>query len=424
MPAIEILSRSYRSIAMVVFNTLVFLFLINLALWAVFVIADHKPSMIDTNSPLSPAGYFRENGTAIDNGKRMPTNLTIFDYKAYEEVMAEREIAAMLDEFYDHFQDGLKYQAFTQYAPRLFQGNYVNVLREPNGLTVRRTLNPPADPDAKRTIRIFTFGGSTTFGQGVADQHTWPTNLSEILNARAQADGLDARIEVINYGRVGFYPTQELHLLMEILRSGERPDIAIFMDGLNLGEDNDTSGLTKHFSKAVNETQRPTGARWDWIPIIRAANALGRRLSPGQRTETITPSEDERLAHTLERFVQFRTNVEAVSELYEVKPIFFLQPDANYNYPAELYARGELLINPPRRAFKERLYAELQKDDGFIDLTGLFREWGNRKAVVDSAHFSPNFSQFVAENVAQYVDLTDVGDAERKEATPTGVPKI
>ncbi|MDN3647002.1 hypothetical protein QWY75_12385 [Pontixanthobacter aestiaquae] len=418
------LTGAYRSIAFVVFNTLVFLVLINLALWAAFAVHDHEPSMIDESSPPSPEGYFRENGTAIDNGKRMPTNLTIFDYKAFENIMSEREIGAMLDEYYDHFHDGLKYQAFTQYAPRVFAGEYLNVTREANGLTVRRTINPPADAAAKRTIRIFTFGGSTTFGQGVADQHTWPTRLSEILNARAKADGLDVHVEVTNYGRVGFYPTQELHLLMEVLRSGERPDMAIFLDGLNLGEDNDTSGLTKHFSKAVNETQRPTGARWDWIPMIRAANAVNARLNPNARTKTHSPSKDERLAHTLERFTQFRTNVQAVSDLYGVKPVFFLQPDAHYNYPVELYGRGELLINPPRRAFKERFYAQIRKDGGFIDLTELFSDWGNRKAVVDSAHFSPNFSQFVAENIANNIDLTDIGDVTREESIPTGIPKL
>jgi hypothetical protein len=413
----------YRTAAIVVFNTLVFLVALNLALWAVFAVADHRPSMIDTSSPLSPDGYFHENGTAVDNGKRMPTNMTIFDYKAYEGVMAEREIGAMLDEFYDHSQAGLKYQPYTQYAPRVFEGKYLNVEREPNGLTVRRTINSPTDESAGKTIRIFTFGGSTTFGSGLPDQYNWPTRLSEILNARETAAGSDVLVEITNYGRVGFYPTQELHLLMEVLRSGERPDIVIFLDGLNLGEDDDTTGLTNFFSKAVNETQQPSGARWEWIPMVRAAIGVRNRLNPEKRDEIQHPSKDERLEHTLERFVQFRTNVEAVAELYGVKPIFFLQPDAHYNYPVHLYGRGELLINPPRRAFKEQLYARLREDDGFIDLTGLFKDFGDRKAVVDSAHFSPNFANFLAEKMAEHVDLTDVGDADREDVVATGVPK-
>ncbi|GAA4642041.1 hypothetical protein GCM10023115_03350 [Pontixanthobacter gangjinensis] len=413
----------YRTTAIVVLNTLVFLVALNLALWAVFAVADHRPSMIDTSSRLSPDGYFHENGTAVDNGKRMPTNLTIFDYKAYEGVMAEREIGEMLDEYYDHYQDGLKYQPYTQYAPRVFEGKYLNVERAPNGLTVRRTINPPAEERTGKTIRIFTFGGSTTFGSGLPDQYNWPTRLSEILNARAKAAGSDVHVEITNYGRVGFYPTQELHLFMEVLRSGERPDIAIFLDGLNLGEDDDTTGLTNFFAKAVNEAQQPSGARWEWLPMARAAKGVQNRLKPQNSEKSPPPSKDERLEHMHERFVQFRTNVEAVSALYGVKPIFFLQPDAHYNYPVHLYGRGEMVVNPPRRAFKERLYARLREDDGFIDLTGLFEDYGDRKAVVDSAHFSPNFANFLAQNIAERLDLAGIGDRDRSNVVATGIPK-
>ncbi len=416
--------RIYKQTAIMVLNTILLLVAVNLALWVVFEVRDQKPAVKPASYDRSPQGYFYEKGGAVDNGKRTPSNLTIFDYKAYEGVLSESEIARLLDEFYDHAQQGYDYQAYSQYAHRPVVGSNLNVELEPNGLTVRRTVNSPENSEQSQTIRIFAFGGSTTFGAGLPDEHTWPSHLSQILNAKADEAGLDIQIEVTNYGRVGFYPTQELHLLMEVLRSGERPDLAIFLDGLNFGRDDDTPSLTTDYIRTINAAQGGQDAsRWRWLPIVRAASALRDRSVGSSDAVEPTPAETQKPRQVVERFLQLRSNTLALAKIYNFEAVFFLQPDAHYNYPAHLFGVGELPINPAIRAFKGRVYRSFPDNSGWVDLTGLFEEWGNRKAIIDSGHYSPNFSRFVAQKIADQIDIARLKAMPREDAVPTGIPR-
>ena len=413
----------YRQGAVIVLNTVILLLVANLALAGLFAVTDRRSIEPMTKGELSPAGYFYENGGAVDNGKRTPSNLHIFDYKAYEGVMSEHDIAEMLDEFFDHGQMGFEYQAHSQYGHRVFAGEYLNIEMRDNGLTSRRTVNPRSGNKDWPTIRIFAFGGSTTFGKGVSDAHTWPTVLSEILTERERQSGREINVEVVNYGRVGFYPTQEVHHFMEVLRSGERPDVVIFLDGLNFGRDDDTPSLTTDYIKAINAAQHGPANNWNWLPMVRAANALRRRITPSTEIGAVEGRQRQTAAHVVERFVQARRNAAALAELSDVQPYFFLQPDAHYNYPAHLFGPGKLPITPQGRAFKEEVYSSFPADNGYIDLTGLFTEWGDRKAIVDTGHFSPNFSRFLAQRIADEIDLSAIEPRQSEASQPTGVPR-
>ncbi|MBX2867810.1 MAG: SGNH/GDSL hydrolase family protein [Acidiferrobacterales bacterium] len=416
-PAVK-LQDAYGQLAVIVLNSILLLVALNLSLWVYFSFHDFKSISPITKSDLSPNGLFYEAGGAVDNGKRTPSNLSIFDYKAYEGVMSEQEIGQLLDEIYDHGQLGFEYQAYSQYGHREFAGDYINVEIKANGLAVRKTINPkPTNPEWP-TLQVFAFGGSTTYGKGVADGDTWPSYLSQILNERARQSGIRFNVEVTNHGRVGFYPTQEVHHFMEVLRSGERPDIAIFLDGLNFGRDDDTPSLTTEYIRTIHAAQfSGLKDRLGWIPMVRASNALRLRFAepverPGQQPE-----------HVVERFLQARQNATAIAAQYGVLPYFFLQPDAHYNYPEHLFGPGKLPIKQQARAFKEQVYSAFPANSGYVDLTGLFAAWGDRKAIVDTGHYSPNFSRFVAQHIAGSIDLRGITPGTDDPATPTGVPR-
>jgi lysophospholipase L1-like esterase len=421
--AFERFASGYRSAALIVFNTILLLIVINLVLFVIFSALDEAKITPDTKSALSQSGHFYENGTAVDNGKRTPSNLNVFDYRSFEDSMSELEISEMLDEFYDHSQLGFGYQPWSQYGPRVFSGKYLNVALEPNGLAVRRTINPPQTGTGSKTIKIYAFGGSTTFGSGVPDAHTWPSYLSQILNDRARKENLDIRVEVTNYGRVGFYPTQELHLLQDILRSGQRPELLIFLDGVNLGRDDDTPNLTPSYHRIINEAQLGSDRQWQWLPMVRAARSITARFHSPAIPDAGGPEARVQTEQLVERFQQFRSGVLAISDLYGTKPMFFLQPDGHYNYPNHLYGAGKSPSSPRARAEKREFYAAFPKDSGFVDLTGLFAEWGDRKAIMDAAHYSPNFSKFVAQKIADRIDLSELQPAQTDDVRATGTPR-
>ena len=111
---------------------------------------------------------------------------------------------------------------YLQYKPIAFNGHYIHI----NGDWGRRSYEP-AVPAGTNIPTIWMFGGSTGFGEGQRDEYTIPSDLARM----ADADGIPIR--VVNYGQRGWVNWQEMLLYEQLLATGQRPDLAVFYDGLN-----------------------------------------------------------------------------------------------------------------------------------------------------------------------------------------------
>lgn len=78
-----------------------------------------------------------------------------------------------------------------------------------------------------KPLRVFEFGGSTTWGFFDRDNAT----RSATVARRLSTAGFDA--EVVNYGQLGYVSAQELLALVLQLRRGNVPDVVVFWDGVN-----------------------------------------------------------------------------------------------------------------------------------------------------------------------------------------------
>ncbi len=120
------------------------------------------------------------------------------------------------------------YLPYRIWGPLPRSGKFHNTEATPLGWR-RRTINKLGPDCAGRSAeQIWMFGGSTTYGAGTPDWTTVPSWLSAILN-----DGGERCVEVTNFGVEGYVSTQELLLLEEALKRGERPARVIFYDGFN-----------------------------------------------------------------------------------------------------------------------------------------------------------------------------------------------
>lgn len=117
----------------------------------------------------------------------------------------------------------VEWAPYVAWRQRPFSGRYHTFDSEGR----RRTWNAPAPTGGVEPIRIFMFGGSTIMGMGVRDEGTVPSCLSRRL-ARA-----GFRVDVTNYGQIGYVLAQEVVQLLELLKRGVVPDIALFSDGQN-----------------------------------------------------------------------------------------------------------------------------------------------------------------------------------------------
>jgi hypothetical protein len=421
----------YRTTALLLLNTIVFLILLNIIMGIAFFFRDRmfsqKDKTVATEVTIDPGsqGLFYTDGKPFDNGKRTSYQLQWFDYTAYERVVDASHAGNVLDDFFDLAKLGFIYQPWVQFSEPPYQGKLVNVDIDFKGFPVRRTLSPQNGQSA--TILIVVLGGSSTFGYNVSDEHTWPSYLSKILNERVSTASLPIRVSVMNYGRAFYDTSQETILLIDLLKSGLRPNLVIFMDGVNWGLEQDIPYFTSTFEKAFYNLQSPTLSYLSWVPMIRLSSSLKNRLFSKSRDDKFKMNskdskENNYVEFIFNRFIQNRIIATEICRQYSAKPLFFLQPDPAYNYPINLYRLSlpdEFLQS---RFNRQQFYARMRTTEGIIDLTNLFESWGhNRKAIVDDVHYSPGFNHFLAQQVAKYIDveslMTESHDTDTSRST-------
>ncbi len=405
-----------------------FLFIfMNLLLSVVFFFRDSikiKQQKYARHSNYVNTKLFEENGAPINNGMRSGYQLKWVDFTAYEG-FDKAYVSDVLDDFFQLNRKGFSYQPWVGFSQPIFNSKTINIQPDKFGIPIRRTSNPAGEE--KETIQIFVFGGSTTFGYNVSDEHTWPSFLSKILNKRLIDNNSEKQIEVINYGRGYFNPSQEVVLLIDLLRRGHKPDFVIFMDGVN-GPGSCIPKYTKKTAEAVNLIQHgkiPGNIfdKYGFIPMIRFARTMRMRLEQNvfKRKLAIPTQEHQKSTKTAEMAINekcemYKYNIELaekVSDLNGCKVFFFLQPTPLVNYNLQLYRSGIDTAGFSNRREDAVLANNAYTDNctQIIDLSHLFRKWGNnKKAIVDNCHYSPGFNEFIALHVAAYIQIDSINE--------------
>jgi lysophospholipase L1-like esterase len=125
--------------------------------------------------------------------------------------------------YFDEFRQAVRvdWKPYVEWWQRPLAGVYVTL--------DERGLRPTPGEHAadERAVRILCFGGSTMMGMGARDAHTIPALLARRLEA------LGHPVAVSNWGQLGHNSTQEAITLQQLLKAGERIDLAVFYDGVN-----------------------------------------------------------------------------------------------------------------------------------------------------------------------------------------------
>lgn len=428
------IKKFYQDLALIVLNTIVVFIILNILFIPYNYFKERGAS--ETSNCCEGGVFFNDDGTPRDNGKRTYVMLTQFDYRGYKS-FPQSYVAEVLDDFYFLTLRGYDYQPWVQFMQRPYKSKHVNIIQDEWGLPLRYT---PTSPNVENfpVVRIFVFGGSTTFGQFVADEHTWPAFLQEILSQQVRNFGYRVHIQVYNYGRNYYYPTQEMILFLDLLRSGHRPGLAIFMDGLNWGRAQDYPSLTQEFEERfakVQFSQSPSLLqRLDWIPVIKFVLLL-KNKETGEKKATPyrkykkkkIPNEEFIRSHVINRFQQSLEITKRIGDYYNVQTLFFLQPNAVIDADFErIQLKGKKAKIIESQTIAKDLYATLKNDTNYIYLEDLFTQWGPEKfALIDQAHYGPDFARFLAGEVAKQIDLSGLigKDNEFAEGMATGLKR-
>ncbi len=294
------------------------------------------------------------------------------------------------------------YSPLVEYGLRPFGGQYVTVSAD--GYRGNGAPQDLAAPGAK----VFVFGGSTTFGMGVADAETLPAQLGEVLRNA----GKD--VQVFNFGAPSYYSTQERIALERLLTAGLRPDLAIFVDGLSdfqLCAVPDRTAWSERLAEATG-----VAARLPLTGELAARSnllALGRWLIGDEPAEAPNRSDlcssDAEVDKVIRRLDTNRRIISGMADRLGFKALFVQQPVPTYHYDNSKRAvpvdteRMAQHINSAKgypRMEEMRAAGQLQADN-VLWLAEL--EPAGGQAYVDTVHYSPHFNRTLAEVIGRAI---------------------
>ena len=428
------MTKLYQTIAINVLNFLVLFIALNLALALFFSVKDKRANnkekkKIEALRNASPYDHFTADGYPIYEGDLNNYIRTEFDFRAFENA-DEKETMDMLVEANQLTRLGFDYQELGVYAEPIFDGDYINIELDSMGIPNRKVVQIE-NPKNLPVKEIFLFGGSTTMGMHVADKDTYASYLAKHLNL---ADSNSFHYVVFNYGRIGHTPTQEVMLFYDLLRMGRIPDLAIFMDGLNKGSDQDLSAFSSSFAQLVVEN-RTSKIPWgrvknllsEKIPVYRLAKSISKRIS-NEPEEIETPDllginqTTDTTNYTLNRFLENYAFLDFLENRFEVPILVFSQPDVSTHYNLDLLRQGIERLAPARERLITNFYEPLWSNyPKMIRLDHLFDKFGyNRKAIIDDCHYSPSFNEFLALEISPIITASITNQQSKRISKPTG----
>ena len=374
--ALHILGRWYRAAALVLLNTLVLLVLVDAVLAAFFWIRDAYESEPVAAKHVADPAY-----TTLYPGYRLDD----------------------IVELWKESVPPLVYEPFVEFREVARRGRYVNVAEAGFRLVKEQCPWPPE----AGTYAIFAFGGSTTFGYGVADEDTWPSRLQEELSRGDRRN----RVCVYNFGQGNYYSSQERVLFERLLESAHVPAMAIFMDGLNdFCFTKDDTASSERFTRALQGRESVVAIPWldatlSRLALGRALQAVRKRLARAPETASERDDDPVAIRHVIARYLANKRLVEGLARTFGIVPVFVWQPVPSYKYDLahHPFAAGGF-YSYTRSVYGYPAMAEVVRSDppdgNFVWLADIQEEL-HEPLYVDVAHYSPKFNAYLASELAR-----------------------
>ena len=244
------------------------------------------------------------------------------------------------------------------------------------------------------TQNIYFFGGSTTFGWLSIDSKTIPAEFKKILEKVNKKD-----LCVFNFGQPWFYSKQENNYLINLIEKGLKPDMAIFLNGINerchghalqSNIKNEFDKLNvKHrtFVTANNLTNLISS-----LPIFQLVDRVKQKALIGQGINNDCSSQDN-IAKLYEERLKLRNNICITNN---INCYTFLQPFGLVN--GNIYYTNHIDIKRMKSHYKNLKQATLT-----IDITDALDGKSDKINYVDGVHYSHEANKFIAETIYQKI---------------------
>jgi hypothetical protein len=384
--------KVYKFLAFTTFNIIVLVFLINLVLAGLYFVHD----------------YLLKKGIAVEY--RVASHRQKYvDFQAYSRV-SPSDVNKYLDEQGVMGSIGFQYEPWVLFRNPTVRGTFLNT--DDRGF--RKTKEPRAYDG--EPVRIYVFGGSTTFGYGMPDDYTIPSYLQRILEQRYP----NKAILVKNYGQGYYYSSQEMLLLISLIKDGDIPDWAVFIDGANdtyqLARQRDEPWFAPEVRQLWDAKRGAVPLRiqrdLSWVPMVRLANDLSRLLSRMSNNDTqqgsnsvLTEADKQRAVnYVVSRYTSNTRIIQAVCREYGIQCRFVWQPVPFYKYDRSLHKEFPYEGAVPE--FWAGVYSHMKgyTRTNFLYL-GEMLQGVSEKVFVDDVHYNEVMNEEIAARICDLLQL-------------------
>jgi hypothetical protein len=295
---------------------------------------------------------------------------------------------------------------------REYSGKYINV--DENGL--RYTWN--SKNSANDPIKIYFFGGSTTWGTGARDNYTIPSLVSKYLFEN------NISANVTNYGESGYQNTQETIFLMLELQK-DIPDVVIFYDGVNdvySAYQNRKAGLPQHGAVLACKNEyinyvvtMYTEHSYFWKCFTFLKNKLiGARDKSVHASDNAIENKEELAEEVIDVYSHNIKIIHGLEKEYGFKSYFFWQPclytKKYLSETEENFIEEQLEIAQLYNFEVNHSHLKLKADTSFIDVSNIFDNH-NKTVFIDWCHLGENGNEIVANKIGKTI-LEDFRERE------------
>jgi hypothetical protein len=317
------------------------------------------------------------------------------------------------------FQRPVMFDSFTQFRERPFRGEFVTVHDE----GFRDSKNSAPWPPVPDNLNVFVFGGSTTFGYGVPDDQTIPAHLQRAIDRSAPS----RRVVVYNFGAGFYFSTQERILFEDLLLRGLRPDIVVFIDGLNDighadGNAYQTQTLEQMMERRVASKEfflADPGGMLENLPIRMPIEGAMRYLTSARAANV---SEEPLMPPTpwgpiiLERYATNQRFIRSLAADFGIHTVFVWQPIPAYAYDLKYDLFHNSVSMPgsgPQRGYEavyKSMAARVKVQEPTRDFLYLAEMQMGRKVnfYIDGVHYTPEFSAEIANRIFEHMTLREL----------------
>ena len=256
---------------------------------------------------------------------------------------------------------------------------------------------------------VHCYGGSTTVGDGVADNQTISAFLDLELNSKSKA-----KIAVFNYGAGNHTSLHSTLRLLDHCFSGNVPDQAVFLNGYNdcYYSAGGADGVAPFFDEILRRSQDSefrNSAISEIVGLIpnslKEKSAFDTSHFSGEFIETCLAKIKLRYASTvaIQRFVK---------KEFGVKIHRFIEPNQALNCRTDQRLLPRLGTSNPRSLMVGLLYRELEgiglkKVFGYGAVSLIDIDQNNQPfpLYLDHAHFSPAMNELLASRISRFIKI-------------------